>query len=587
MVDTTGQFIPGPKGGEQVSARIREQLVQRLPRVMLGRVLLISILLGATLVYQWFSIGDGPLLKILFPTYGTISFVYAVTVVWALLFRHWEDSPGRLELLAVLQVVIDLGTIAFLVAVSGGPTSIFSFLFIVVVIYSGFILGNRWAFWSAGLGSLAHAAAVFLLYFYPGAILRETRGLFFDAPTLAECFYSVFIQTNSLILAGALTSYIAEKLQSTGELLEQSEVDFRELEQLHRRIVGNLTSGLITTDSRGRILYANPSAGALLGGNPEEFAGKPFPEVVPEFSGVVQRNPGGVERLEIERISDSGIRYFGLTVTPLRDESGRPKGNIFIFQDLTELKHAEEKLKKADRLAAVGELAAGIAHEIRNPLASISGCVQMLKDDLPPDVSSARLFRIVVHEIERLNTLITEFLQYARPKQLEPGPIDVRLWIEDMAIQFRASAADSSRLVIEVASDVGEIAADRALVTQAVWNLIRNADQALGNSPGGRIRVGASVDTADGRQWLKIVVADNGPGIPDASRARIFEPFFTTKVEGTGLGLSLVFKIIEMHGGSIDFVSRAGETEFTLRIPCRQNQAEVIRENSTERQQVV
>ncbi len=543
-------------------------LAHRLPRVMLGRVLITSLLLGATLIYQWFRIGDGPLLRLLSPTYGTISFVYAITVFWSYLFRKWELEPGRLDFLAKCQVIIDALTIGFLVAVSGGPSSVFSFLFIVVVIYSGFMLNDRWAFVSAALGSFVHASAVFAVFLYPRAVMRETLGLFFEAPMLPECIYSVFVQTMALFVAGALTSYVAERLQSTGEMLQQSEVALGELEQLHERIVTNLTAGLITTDSSGRVLYANHSAEALLEGGVSGFVGKPVDELVPAFAQVSRENPAGVDRLDVALSGKGGLRYFGLTVTPLRDEGGQPKGNIFIFQDLTQLKRAEEQLKKADRLAAVGELAAGIAHEIRNPLASISGCVQMLKDDLPPDVSSNRLFRIVIREIDRLNGLITEFLQFARPKQLEPAPIDVRTWIEDLAVQFRATAGDSGRLEIDVDPGLREFVADRALITQAIWNLIRNADQALGTGNNGHIVLGIRTSRQpSGQEWLEINISDNGPGIPEDVRSRVFEPFFTTKPEGTGLGLSLVYKIAEMHGGTVDLTTGDQGTRVTMSIP--------------------
>ncbi|MCW5828769.1 MAG: PAS domain-containing protein [Deltaproteobacteria bacterium] len=542
-------------------------LAQRLPRVMLGRVILASTLLGAALIYQWFRIEDGPVLRVLSPTYGTISFIYAATVVWSFLFRRWEERPNRLILLTKSQLVVDVLTIAFLVVVSGGPSSVFSYLFIVVVIYAGFLLSERWAFWAAAMGTAGHAAAVFLVYLYPQPIMRETLGFLFKAPDLAECLFSVFVQSGSLFAAGAVTSYIAERLQQTGDLLERSEVDRRELEQLHERIVSNLTSGIVTTDSRGRVLYLNAAAHQFLQTGHRVLTGAGVREVFPAFAEIAEKNPGGIDRVEVRVIGDTGDRYFGLTVTPLRDETGRSKGNIFIFQDLTQLKRAEERLQKADRLAAIGELAAGIAHEIRNPLTSISGCVQMLSNDLPPDMASSRLFAIVSREIDRLNTLITEFLQFARPKPLEPSQIDVQKWLEDIGLQFRSAASDSARLTVSVAAEAGQISADRDMLTQAVWNLLRNSDQALGTTPGGKIRLSAWKESGPNGPRLQIEIADNGPGIPVEMQARVFEPFYTTKAEGTGLGLSLVYKIVELHGGEVDLSTSPAGTVFSIRIP--------------------
>ncbi len=549
---------------------------------MLGRVVLISVLLSATLIFQWYRLQDEPVLRILSPTYGTISFVYAMTVVWSYLYRKWENRKKQLRFLAKFQIVTDIATAGFLVAVSGGPSSVFSFLTVVIVIYSGIVLSDRWAFWSAALGSLAHVAAVFGVFFYPKAILRETLGLLFTAPTLAECFYSVFVQSSSLFVAGALTSYVSERLFSTGRLLEQSEVGRRELEQLHERIVSNLTSGLITTDPSGLILYANRAAEMLLGTRLGNMIGRSAAAVVPAFSRVAEQFPNGVDRMEITVRGAEGVRHYGLTVTPLRDEAKAAKGSIYIFQDLTQLKSAEEQLKKADRLAAIGELAAGIAHEIRNPLASISGCVQMLKDDLPADASSSRLFSIVVREIDRLNGLITEFLQFARPKKIEAVDIDVLLWLEDIQLQFRASGAKYTSLHIHAHPSVRTLTGDRDMLTQAIWNLVRNAEQALGTSGQGRIDLSIFPEAGPGEHpWMRIEVKDNGPGIPSALKDKVFEPFFTTKPEGTGLGLSLAYKIVELHGGTMAMETGPSGTVFTIRLPAVRASKDSVEPEST------
>jgi two-component system sensor histidine kinase PilS (NtrC family) len=274
----------------------------------------------------------------------------------------------------------------------------------------------------------------------------------------------------------------------------------------------------------------------------------------------------------------------------LRGEQGRERGHVVIFQDVTTVAAMERELRGAERLAAVGEMAAKLAHEIRNPLASISGSIQLLRagpaGEQADRADSARLMDIVLRETERLNGLISQFLQYSRPVPPTLEAVPVRALLEEMRELLEASKSDD--VAVECSGPEGlSVLADRDQLKQVLWNLAINAAHAM--PKGGTLRFSVAVAApmpaqdwhSGGRKeewsdktrhralepWVEIAVADTGEGILPEDQNRIFEPFFTTKAEGTGLGLATVHRVIEGHGGSIRVESQEGGTTFRLRLP--------------------
>jgi two-component system sensor histidine kinase PilS (NtrC family) len=265
----------------------------------------------------------------------------------------------------------------------------------------------------------------------------------------------------------------------------------------------------------------------------------------------------------------------------LRDDEGRPSGHVVIFQDVSDVVEMERDLRRSERLAAVGELSASMAHEIRNPLAAISGAIQMLQregEQGREGEQSQRLMDIVLRETDRLNRLLTEFLEYARPGPLRREPLLVEEAVAEVLAIFDASASDAT--TIRVAIEPGlQLRADPGQLRQLLWNLLLNAAQAM--PEGGTIGLEAHAsgppqerpggDRNDGGEggWIELGVRDGGAGIPAEAQERIFDPFFTTKPGGTGLGLATVHRIVEEHGGSIRVQSAAGKgTSFHVRLPC-------------------
>jgi two-component system sensor histidine kinase PilS (NtrC family) len=261
-------------------------------------------------------------------------------------------------------------------------------------------------------------------------------------------------------------------------------------------------------------------------------------------------------------ISLGGGRALGVSVAPLVDVKDRPVGRILNFLDLTELRRMEEQVLRARRLAIVGQLAAGVAHEIRNPLASISGSIELLRDAPQVDEENRQLMEIVLREVERLNGLVTELLEYARPRERVLGTIELDGLLQETVRVFSQDRSTSG-VAVKLETRPARITGDPAQMRQVVWNLLRNAAEAM--PQGGEI----ALSMADEPEWVELVISDTGSGIPAEDLERIFDPFFTTKTHGNGLGLATVHRIVTEHGGTIAVESKAGAgTEFRVRLPA-------------------
>ena len=257
----------------------------------------------------------------------------------------------------------------------------------------------------------------------------------------------------------------------------------------------------------------------------------------------------------------------GITFWALRSGGGEAVGLIGVCQDLSLIKQMEERMRQADRLAAVGRLAANMAHEIRNPLASISGAVQMLVKDLPTDAMRGRLVEIVLKESGRLNDLVGDFLEYARPAPMAPVAVDMAELIDEVLLLIEHRSLPPNLKIIREYGESLLAHVDPQQMRQTIWNLCLNAVQATPDD-GGEIRIGSSVPPEDPSRLL-IWIADTGSGISDEDLPHIFEPFYSTKAEGSGLGLALVYRVMKDHGGWIDVKTRQGEgTTFTLSLPA-------------------
>ena len=436
--------------------------------------------------------------------------------------------------------------------------------------YAGILLAGRGAFYSALLCSLLYTLVLWGLHWLPDPLLESLRPFGTRVPTMEELAYASFVNMGSLFMMAALVSYLAERLRLTGERLARREIDYAELEELHREIVTNLTSGIITVDEKGQITYLNRAAEEMLGRTLTQVYRFPLRSVFPEISEAVEQagETASWARPEMRVDGANGTHLvLGFSVASLGEAPSRSRGSIIIFQDLTRLKQVEARLKRQDRLAAVGELAASIAHEIRNPLASISGSVQMLETSADVNPEDARLMAVVQREINRLDTLIGNFLQYSRPMELSIAQADLAALVKDVLETFQRLRDQPSEVNLLLGEGDLHARVDADQIKQVLWNLLINARNAM-EPEGGKITVEVFREGEGGGATCGIRVSDSGPGVPAEDRERIFTPFHTTRVDGSGLGLALVDRIVGLHGGEVEVGDSAGGgASFTVRLP--------------------
>ncbi len=369
-----------------------------------------------------------------------------------------------------------------------------------------------------------------------------------------------------------LTGYLAEKTVRAEKELEAKEIDFERLEVLNRHIIENITSGIMTLDESLRITSFNKAAEAVTGYTLKDVYYRSVHDIFPDMIETGPSAPQPGMRLEKKFMKRDGKEIFlGFMIS---QGQGGDASSIVIFQDLTQVKVLEEQLRRDEKLKALGELSIGIAHEIRNPLASISGSIQVLKSDLKLNGEDSRLMEIVLSETERLNTLITDYLLFAKPAQVKSERLDLGVIIGETVKVF-GNSPEAAKLNIrcDVMNGIF-VQGDARQLGQVFWNLFLNAAHAV--PAGGDLAISSRVifgdnskrGTGDPGLAVEIRIADTGEGIKPEHLARIFDPFFSTKDAGTGLGLSIVHRIIESHGGSIDVRSSLGKgSVFRIILP--------------------
>ncbi len=471
--------------------------------------------------------------------------------------------------LTYLQIVWDLLLVTVLIFLTGGVNSPFSFLYILAIINASVLLSRREAFYTASLCGILYGAIVDLQYFGRLASigLSQVAALQYGA---SHILYTIFINISAFYMTAFLTGYLAERARRSERALKEKVIDYEELERLNSTIVTNLDSGLMTINNSGRIRAFNRYAEELTGVSQRDAYDRAVTDLIPGFSAF--DDIFDLQRQEVEYETPTGNRMiFGFKSVPFTDAYGNRLGAIIDFQDLTVWKRMEERLKKADRLAAIGELSARIAHEIRNPLASVSGSVQLIALGGGIAAGDRKLLDIVLRETERLNGLITDFLAYARPKRPIKVAMKLRGCVENLVALLVSDPRFERVTVQNQCPDDLSVEVDRDQFQQVFWNLLTNAADAM--PAGGTINVQSMVLKT--REHLKgqggevrIDVTDNGAGMAPEDVNRIFEPFFTTKTGGTGLGLATVYRIIEAHDGMIAVDSSIGKgTTFTIYLP--------------------
>jgi two-component system, NtrC family, sensor histidine kinase PilS len=528
------------------------ELSGRLQRLMFLRVLLVSALLGASVFIQVRQT------KTFFEDiqnahYFLIAVIYLFTVFYILLLKAMRD----LEKLAYLQLLVDTFFVTAIIYTTGGIESFFSFLYILTIINGSILLYRRGGMTLASSSSILYGLLLDLHYY--GVI--QPIGSLRDYPVLYQSpyiFFMILANITAFYVVAFLSSYPSEQARRSKVELQAKEDDLVKLEALNEWIIRSITSGLITLDGERRILLFNPAAEKIF----DIRAGQAFRRSVVEVLPFLAEYPGGSpesssrkpwrtsEFFDIDYLRPDGKKvYLRCSVSPLSLPEGGRRGEILIFQDLTEMRRIEDEMKKVEGLALIGELAAGIAHEIRNPLASISGSIQMLKEDQEKSEVGTRLMDIILREIGRLNLLVGDFLLFARPKPAKIERFDLNQLIVDSLtlLRYREQAMEGIREETDFRQPIS-IDSDPEQMRQVLWNLFLNACEAM--PKGGRLLIRTEMETSgegpgSSPDRVRITIRDTGEGFSSRALQHLFTPFFTTKGEGTGLGLAIVKRIVE------------------------------------------
>jgi two-component system, NtrC family, sensor histidine kinase PilS len=515
------------------------------------RIFILTLLLGIELALAQFTAARLPLR--LFVT--TILFWYSLSLFFVLLLSLWQEH--RLQ--ASLQLLTDLILVSLVIHETGGWDSPLNFLYPLVIIVASVLLPRVWAQLVAALAFILYGTVLELNYYgvVPSYCITH--------PGLKALQAIIIVNLFAFLAVAYLAGLLTAKLRQVGVQLRNTSGALESLQALHENIIHSISSGLITTGLDGRITLVNGAAQRLLERTPAELLGARVDELFldslptvesQQFHGEVRFDAPTKFRKTVR------VRVAALTV-PERGELGY----VYVFDDLTEIRRLEREVRMQDRLAAVGRLAAAIAHEIRNPLTSIAGSVSMLSGIPEMNEDHRRLLDIVTRESQRLNSIITDFLAYSRTKQYHFDKVDLIHLVEDtLTLMEHRMTAEKTGITIERRFPAGQAwaIADGDKIKQVFWNFCENAVRAMKGAPGGGALT-VAIESL-GEDW-QVGFTDTGAGMSPQQIEKIFEPFQSNFEGGTGLGLAIVYQIVQAHSGKVWARSKPGQgTTFVLRL---------------------
>ncbi len=550
-----------------------ENPLLRIRWLMLARVSIITFLLGIAIFSEVKGIE-------LLPE-RSLSFYYIIIVITystSFLYLFLLSLLKNIKINVYIQAACDVALITYMVYVTGGTGSIYSVFYTLVIIYSVLFLGRSGGLIIASACSISYGALLDLEYY---GVIRPLNLVLGDYPFLPGYVFSrIFTHILSFYLTALLAIFVVEREKRVRTLLAEKEDAFNQLDLLHRSIVESVNVGILTINLAGKVKTFNRAGRDITDYEARDVDGADLQKIFPIKLEMLTKQEGRPEpaenRFEIAFTTKKGRKLIlGCSLSALKDNRDERIGDIMIFQDLTSIKRMEESYEKGRRMALIGEMAAHLAHEIRNPLASISGSIQVLSRDLHLPDSDEKLMRIILRGKEQLENFMKDFLLLARPRLSSLEVVDTKEIIEDVleGLQFVPDWHEG----IEVRKSLVENAkvfANRAEIRHIAWNLLLNAVQAMPVK--GTLFIETTLGEAvAGPRWMQIAVRDSGCGIEEKYLGNIFEPFFTTKERGTGLGLAIVNRIVESNKGSIDIFSEAGRgTQCIVTLPVIADEAE-------------
>jgi two-component system sensor histidine kinase PilS (NtrC family) len=513
----------------------------KIKALIVFRVVFVTLLLGSSFLF----VGYEKFSYVHVLSYLIIP-LYTVTIIYSLLLGKIKN----LIVFAYTQLLLDVIFEIILIYITGGIDSWFSFTLILTVISSSIVLNKRAGYIIATCSGVLYGVLVNVQFYISPPITSE------GITDEKDYLYKLFVHIISFYLTAYLSGYLSSRLEKTTQKLEKKDLDLQDLECFNREVVESLPSGLFTTDISGNVLIFNRAADRITGIRKGSIIGQRIDSVLPFF-----KFPFSEGRKEDIILVEGVQKIIGLGISTLRGIDESTKGFIVIFQDLTQLKRLETEMKQKEKWAAIGELSSNIAHEIRNPLASLKGSIEMLKEDSVSKNYKKRLMEIALNEMERLDRIITDFLTYSRPTPPEFKRFELHSMLDE-TIELLKNLEQNNISINKKYTGRLEVSADPQKMRQVFWNLGINSIEAM--PEGGEL----IISTRNMDRAVEITFKDFGAGIDKKNIEKIFYPFFTTKEQGTGLGLAIAYRIIEEHNGRINVNSSPGVgTIFEIILP--------------------
>ncbi len=483
--------------------------------------------------------------------------VYFLSLIYLFLQSALKSYPRFFQ---ITQLTFDIALASTAIYITGGRSSPFIFLYVFIIIYASIVLSRLASYLTALVSGVVYILIVYyqtrLNFPLDGGTVPGASSIWGEGGLVSTYFH-----LTGFLLIAILGGYLSDRIRLAGRELGESEKTLRVLKNLHENILESLTSGLLTLDLQGKIISLNKTGREILGEQDgQNLLGRDVSSII---SGLQIPGFSSSQREQISYTRPDGRTLtLGFSSSDLRDTDDGLQGYIIIFQDLTEVKELEERLMTSEKMAVLGQLSAGLAHELRNPLSAISGAVEILREDLTPTDEHERLIGVATQEVERLNLLVEDFLILTMPIQKNKSSVDLGKIISSTVDSFTKTIRRSNIEIINGIEEEIYVKAHSYRLKQAIWNLLMNSIEAM---PGGG-KVTLSSEFRNGNVILKF--RDEGRGIEDKIKSRLFDPFFTTKEVGTGLGLAIVQKVIEGYNGEVNVESSPGKgATFFITLP--------------------
>lgn len=531
------------------------QLRRQLLWVLFFRVVILSFLLGIIVFFQYNNETDYQIIPL--HLVGIfIGVVYLFTLASAFAIRFIPSSKP----FAYIQISLDVILTTVLVFFSGGSQSFLIIIYFFPIISGATLLLRRGALFMAAQASLLYGGILWIEY-------SGTMATYFPSSNLDQFMMTLPIFSISglaFFLTAFLSAFMAERLKTTETALTRTILDRDRLAVLYRQILTDITTGIITINGQKIITSFNAAAEKISGFSAQEAVGKSLQELMPE---IISNHRGEIRPLAILSRKDGEKIPVGYSWSRLNMPGEKEDYRVYTMQDLSVIKKMEYKVRQAEKMAAIGRMAAGIAHEFRNPLAAMSGAAQVVEKECASDSTTQALMNIIVRESDKLEATIHGFLEFSRP--VEP----VKDWfslktLTDDAVDMAQNDPHWHDVEIKISiPETLDCWADANQMRQVLINLITNGVHAMAKTDTPLLTIAAREEDNENTPGLIIDISDNGPGIPQNISAHIFDPFFTTRDSGTGLGLSIVNQIIESHEGTLSVQSESSGTCFTILLP--------------------